>query len=87
MIFVDVAPEVIYLTIFKNFDETTYKSGEKLSVFPTKSITWRKSVGAFKFDTTVKINNTNIAMGHTIKIGPTTQLEDIAAFIRKKLSF
>ena len=42
MIFVDISPECIYLTIFKNFDEKTYKNKEKLQCFPTKTITWRK---------------------------------------------
>ena len=36
--------------------------------FPTKSITWRKKSGAFKLDTTVKINNNNIKEGHCITV-------------------
>ena len=56
MIFIDVAPMCIYLTIFKNFDEEFYKSGAKCDpYFPTKSVTWRKGIGAFKLDTTLKI--------------------------------
>ena len=83
MIFVDISPTCIYLTIFKNFDEITYKSKQKLPCFPTKTITWRKKTGAFKLDTTVKINEQSIKNGHAIKITPTTHNEDIASFIRK----
>lgn len=84
MIFVDVAPKNIYLTIFKNFEETTYKSGKKLTgtCFPTKSVTWRKKTGAFKLDTTIKINETNIENGYCIKINHTTSIETIASFIK-----
>ncbi len=83
MIFVDIAPQCIYLTIFRNFAEETYKSKEKLPCFPTKTITWRKEKGAFKLDTTVKINELSVENGHAIKITPTTSNDSIAAFIRK----
>lgn len=83
MIFVDISPECIYLTIFKNFDEKTYKSGEKLPCFPTKTVTWRKKKGAFKLDTTVKINEESIKNGIAIKITQTTSNDTIASFIRK----
>jgi len=83
MIFVDISPDCIYLTIFKNFDEATYKSKEKLPCFPTKTITWRKEKGAFKLDTSVKINERNIENRHTLKITPTTPNEVVASFIRK----
>ena len=84
MIFVDIAPECIYLTIFKNFSEETYKTKEKLiPYFPTKTITWRKKKGAFKLDTTVNINELNVENGHAIKITQTTPNDDIASFIRK----
>lgn len=85
MIFVDISPECIYLTIFKNFDEKTYKSKEKLSCFPTKAITWRKEKGAFKLDTTVKINELSVENGHAIKITPTTSNDTIESFIRKSI--
>lgn len=85
MIFVDISPECIYLTIFKNFDETTYKSKEKLPCFPTKAITWRKEKGAFKLDTTVKINELSVENGHAIKITPTTSNDTIESFIRKSI--
>lgn len=83
MIFVDISPECIYLTIFKNFDEKTYKSKEKLPCFPTKTITWRKEKGAFKLDTSVKINELSVENGHAIKITLTTSNDTIASFIRK----
>lgn len=65
MIFLDIAPEKMYLTIFKNFSEEFYKesgcnsSKKCVPYFPTKSICWRKQKGAFKLDTTVAINNKN----------------------------
>jgi hypothetical protein len=83
MIFVDIAPECIYLTIFKNFEESIYKSRDKLSYFPTKSITWRKQKGAFKLDTSVKINEISVENGHAIKITQMTSKDSIASFIKK----
>jgi len=83
MIFVDIAPDCIYLTIFQNFSEETYKSENKLPCFPTKKITWRKKKGAFKLDTSVKINRTSVEQGQAIKITDTTPNDAIASFIRK----
>lgn len=82
MIFVDIAPECIYLTIFKNFEEIIYKGNEKLHCFPTRSITWRKRTGAFKFDTTVKINERSVENGIAIKITQTTSNDTITSFIK-----
>ena len=65
MIFFDISPKKMYITIFKNFSEEFYKkSGTDKSIkccpyFPTKSITWRKQKGAFKLDTTINSNETN----------------------------
>lgn len=65
MVFLDIAPHNMAITIFPNFSEEFYKkSGGDSSIkckpyFPTKSITWRKLKGAFKFDTTLDINSTN----------------------------
>ena len=62
MIFLDIAPEKMYITIFPNFSEEFYKnSGVDNSIkcapyFPSKSITWRKQKGAFKLDTSIIIN-------------------------------
>ena len=74
MIFLDIAPDKMYLTIFQNFTEEFYKKsgtdGSKCEpCFPTKSITWRKQKGAFKLDTTIKINEKN---DYTFVIDETT---------------
>ena len=48
ILFLDIAPAKIYLTVFPNFPKEFYKkSGKDSSIkcspyFPTKSITWRK---------------------------------------------
>jgi hypothetical protein len=86
MIFIDVAPMCIYLTIFKNFVETFYKSGAKCDpYFKSKSITWRKGTGAFKLDTTVKINEENILKGHTFRIDSKVCLNELKGFILSKI--
>jgi hypothetical protein len=82
MAFIDISPQQLYLTIFPNFTEEQYKSGNKCEpYFPTKSVTWRKGKGAFKFDTTVNINESNISRGFTIKITETTNFSEIGQFI------
>lgn len=83
MIFIDISPDCIYLTIFENIDEKKYKSKEKLPCFPTKAVTWRKQKGAFKLDTSVNINESSVKKGHAIKIIPTTSDDTITSFIRK----
>ena len=86
MVFIDVAPMCIYLTIFKNFYEEFYKCGAKCDpYFPTKSITWRKGTGAFKLDTTIKINEKNILNGHTFKIDGNVDLNELKTFILFKI--
>jgi len=86
MLFIDVAPNCIYLTIFKNFNEEFYKSGKKCEqYFPTKSITWRKGTGAFKLDTTIKINEENIPKGNTFVINGDVNLIELNTFILSKL--
>ena len=65
MLFLDISPDRMYLTLFPNFSEQFYKrSGCDKAVkcepiFPTKSICWRKQKGAFKLDTTIKMNENN----------------------------
>lgn len=82
MAFIDISPQQLYLTIFPNFTEEQYKSGNKCEpYFPTKSVTWRKGKGAFKFDTTVSINELNVSKGVTIKITATTNFAEIGQFI------
>ena len=86
IIFIDVTPEFIYLTIFKNFDEEFYKSGNKCKpYFPTKSITWRKKTGAFKLDTTVSINEKNLNKT-TLKITNDTKMTEIKKFINLRIN-
>ena len=68
--------------ILLNFDEEFYKSGAKCDpYFPTKSVTWRKGSGAFKLDTTVKINEENIIKGHTFRIDDNIDLNELKTFI------
>jgi hypothetical protein len=82
MIFIDISPHSIYLTIFRNFSEETYKTGNKcVPYFPTKSITWRKKSGAFKLDTSVSINEHNISNGYTFKITQPVDFYEIKQFI------
>ena len=82
MLFVDISPSCIYLTIFKNFEEVFYKNSSKcVPYFPTKGITWRKKSGAFKLDTTIIINEKNIENKYTLKIDNTTDLQEIKEFI------
>lgn len=86
MVFIDVAPMCIYLTIFKNFDEEFYKNGAKCDpYFPTKSVTWRKGSGAFKLDTSIKINEENIVKGHTFRIDDSVDLDKLKTYILLKL--
>jgi hypothetical protein len=86
MIFIDISPTCVYVTIYKNFIEEQYKCGKKcVPYFPTKSVTWRKGKGAFKLDTTVSINESNIAKGYTCKITETTDFSEIGAFINLRL--
>jgi hypothetical protein len=86
MLFIDISPNCIYLTIFKNFIEENYKNGSKcVPYFPSKSVTWRKGKGAFKLDTSVNINETNIKNGYTIKITQTTNINEISEYINSTI--
>jgi len=86
MIFIDISPQCLYLTIYKNFSEDEYKNGNKCGpYFPTKSVTWRKGKGAFKLDTTVSINEENIMKGYTIKISETTSLNSVKDYINLRI--
>lgn len=82
--FVDFSPSCIYLTIFKNFTEDFYKNGLKCEpYFPSKKVTWRKKSGAFKLDTSIKINEDSIKKGYCIKITEDTDFDTIGEFINK----
>lgn len=86
LIFIDISPKCIYLTIFKNFTEEFYKKKQKcIPYFPTKSITWRKKTGAFKLDTTIKINEENIINGYSFKINENSNLINLKYFILSSL--
>lgn len=86
MIFIDIAPFCIYLTIFKNFTEDHYKSGNKCEpCFPSKQVTWRKGKGAFKLDTSININEANVTNGNTIKITENSSISEIGDFIKSKI--
>ena len=79
MIFINVAPQCLYITIFKNFTEEVYKGHGKLApVFPTTSVTWRKNEGAFKLDTTIAINETNCIgeYSHTFKLTAESKFDE-----------
>ena len=93
MIFFDIAPESCFLTIFKNYTESEYKmigktnSGLKCEkYFPTKTITWRKNKGCFKLDTTYKINEKSVKLGHSIHITNETSLNDVGKFIENAIT-
>ena len=90
MVFIDVAPECIYLTIFKNFAEEFYKRSAKSGAkcepyFPTKRVTQRKGSAAFKLDTTIQINEENIIKGYTFKIDDNVDLHELKTFILLKI--
>jgi len=65
VLFLDVAPDKLYLTLYGNWKEEFYKeSGRDSKVkcipyFPSLSICWRKQKGAFKLTTTTKIIKEN----------------------------
>ena len=86
MCFVDISPQCLYITIFPNMTEVQYKTeGFKCPYFPTKSITWRKKTGAFKFDTSVNLNITQatVEVPYTLKVNESTTLEEVRDFINR----
>jgi len=83
MLFLDITPDFAYLTIFKNFTEEFYKSGTKADPFPTRKVTWRKGTGAFKWDTSPAICNTNVERGVSLKIAENTTPQDVAAYVSR----
>lgn len=86
MIFIDISPEIVYITIFKNFSKEQYKeNGFKCNpFFPTKSITRRKGEGNFKLDTSIKINNECVKNGYSIIIKE-NNINEIGKFINKMI--
>jgi len=84
MAFIDVDPICVYMTIFPNFTEEQYKNCVRCEpYFPTRSFCWRKKSGAFKLDTTPKLNEQSILNGHTIKITEDTSFDAIGDFIKR----
>lgn len=86
VLFIDVDDECIYITIFPNFPEETYKEKVKLyPIFPTKIVTRRKDKGAFKLDTTIPLNETNVENCSAIKITDETNYDEVAEYIKRRL--
>jgi hypothetical protein len=87
MLFFDISPSKFYITLFKNFTEQHYKSGEKCApVIPTRKVCWRKKTGAFKLDTTVKINEiaAATAVPTTFAYNPSTSTpQEVGEFISR----
>jgi len=86
MIFVDISPKDVYITIFKNFTEEQYKknSFKCIPYFPTKSIIRRKGIGNFKLDTSQKINELCVSNGYSIKLLD-NNINEIGQFINKSI--
>jgi hypothetical protein len=92
MLFIDIGPDHWWIHLFPNFSEEFYRnSAANNSIkciewgFPTKSITQRKGVGAFKFDTDKKLNEKAAEKigGNTFCVtAPKTQ-EALADFIHR----
>lgn len=90
MIFLDIAPDKMYITIFSNFSEEFYKksgcdsSNKCKPYFPSKSIIWRKQKGSFKLDTTKNMNEKN---EYTFKIYDTmNDYSTFTGFVNKIIS-
>ena len=85
MIFIDISPNDIYITIFKNFSEDKYKEKDFLCIpyFPTKTVTRRKGTGNFKLDTSIKINEECVKNGYCIKFKD--NINEIKDFINRTI--
>ena len=83
--FVDVAPAVTYITIFKNFTEEQYKNKDFKCTpyYPTKSITRRKGEGNFKLDTSPSANEVCVSKGYSIKITDATTFAEVGTYINR----
>lgn len=67
LLFLDISPTEIYITVMKNFTEYHYKNLQKCSpYFPTRAICWRKKCGSFKLDTTPQILAQSAKNGFTL---------------------
>ena len=93
MLFLDIAPNKWWIHLLPNLSQEFYHlSGKKESKnkcdtwgFPTKKITHRKEVGAFKFDTTEKLNEaaTKKKGGYTFCVTHPEGDETLAEFINR----
>jgi len=83
--FIDVAPTVTYITIFKNFTEEQYKNiyFKCDPYYPTKSITRRKKEGNFKLDTSPDANEFCVSKGYSIKITDATTYVEVGTYINR----
>ena len=84
MCFIDITPNDMYLTIFRNFTEVQYKQRVKAGpMFPSRSFCWRKESGCFKLDTTVKLDEVSMSQGYTLKITSSTSFDEVGKYINK----
>ena len=96
MCFIDISPQKFYLSIFPNMTEEQYKTdGFKCPYFPTRSVCWRKAKrnesgakiggGAFKLDSTKKINETQATLenAHTFVWSSPADDANLGAFINR----
>jgi len=86
MMFIDISPTDIYITIFKNFTEEHYNTGAKAKpYFPTKHLYQREEgKGNYKLDTTININIESIKNGFAIKI-KSNNFKEIREFINRSI--
>jgi len=87
MAFIDITPNDVYLTIFKNHTEAEYLcETRKYQPFPTRNIFRRKGDGNFKLDTTIAINKKNVLRGNTFHITSTTVIDSkLRNYINSKI--
>jgi len=86
ILFLDIHPKKYYITIMPNFTEKQWRAHEKASpYFPTRSLGQRKKTGAFKFDTTEKLNNEKSLLleGNTLCCKSGTTIEEVSSFINR----
>jgi len=87
MVFIDISPMYIYLTIFRNWSETFYKKSGLSNeykcepYFPSRKICWRKKSGNYKLDTTILINENNVKKKISIKITNDTTYNQVKNYI------
>ena len=86
MSFIDIDTNIIYFSIFKNFSENQYRNCVNCEpYFPSRSFCHRKKQGAFKFDTTKKLNETAVSNNYTLKINKDTTFEEVYKFINYRI--